>query len=135
MACVTRKASDQPAHTRSLIIAFACHLNSLRVLSTDCTSFEVSKLKKRLHSLFRVYTCQNATLLEITCRSSFVYLQTLGTAACPPYHLAFVVGGTSAEFNLKTVKLASTKYLDTLPTSGERTIYIHSYELEGCPDC
>lgn len=45
-------------------------------------------------------------------------LQTLGTAACPPYHLAFVVGGLSAEMTLKTVKLASTKYLDTLPTSG-----------------
>lgn len=45
-------------------------------------------------------------------------IKTLGTAACPPYHLAFVVGGTSAEFNLKTVKLASTKYLDNLPTSG-----------------
>ncbi len=43
---------------------------------------------------------------------------TLGTAACPPYHLAIVVGGTSAEMNLKTVKLASTKYLDTLPTQG-----------------
>jgi len=46
------------------------------------------------------------------------YWQTLGTAACPPYHLALVIGGTSAEFNLKTVKLASTKYLDTLPTTG-----------------
>jgi len=45
-------------------------------------------------------------------------VKTLGTAACPPYHLALVIGGTSAEFNLKTVKLASTKYLDTLPTSG-----------------
>ncbi len=43
---------------------------------------------------------------------------TLGTAACPPYHLAIVIGGTSAEMNLKTVKLASTKYLDDLPTSG-----------------
>ncbi|MBN9051776.1 MAG: fumarate hydratase [Rhizobiales bacterium] len=43
---------------------------------------------------------------------------TLGTAACPPYHLAIVIGGTSAEMNLKTVKLASTKYLDTLPTQG-----------------
>ncbi len=45
-------------------------------------------------------------------------MQTLGTAACPPYHLTFVIGGTSAETCLKTVKLASTKYLDTLPTSG-----------------
>ena len=43
---------------------------------------------------------------------------TLGTAACPPYHLAIVIGGTSAELNLKTVKLASTRYLDALPTEG-----------------
>ncbi|MDG2125833.1 MAG: fumarate hydratase [Verrucomicrobiales bacterium] len=45
-------------------------------------------------------------------------MRSLGTAACPPYHLAFVIGGTSAEACLKTVKLASTKYLDGLPTSG-----------------
>jgi fumarate hydratase class I len=43
---------------------------------------------------------------------------TLGTAACPPYHLAIVIGGTSAELTMKTVKLASTKYLDNLPTKG-----------------
>jgi fumarate hydratase, class I len=43
---------------------------------------------------------------------------TLGTAACPPYHLAIVIGGTSAEQTMKTVKLASTRYLDSLPTSG-----------------
>ena len=48
-------------------------------------------------------------------------IRTLGTAACPPYHLAIVVGGTSAEFNLKTVKLASTKYLDGLPTTGSES--------------
>ena len=45
-------------------------------------------------------------------------LKSLGTAACPPYHVAFVIGGTSAEANLKTVKLASTKYYDNLPTEG-----------------
>jgi len=45
-------------------------------------------------------------------------MKMLGTAACPPYHLAFVVGGTSAEFNLKTVKLASAGYLDGLPVKG-----------------
>ena len=45
-------------------------------------------------------------------------MKLLGTAACPPYHLVFVIGGTSAEACLKTVKLASTKYYDTLPTSG-----------------
>jgi fumarate hydratase class I len=43
---------------------------------------------------------------------------TLGTAACPPYHLAIVIGGTSAELTMKTVKLASTKYYDNLPTKG-----------------
>jgi len=43
---------------------------------------------------------------------------TLGTAACPPYHLAIVIGGTSAELTMKTVKLASARYLDALPTSG-----------------
>ncbi|GKW36418.1 MULTISPECIES: class I fumarate hydratase FumA [Pectobacterium] len=45
-------------------------------------------------------------------------MRSLGTAACPPYHIAFVIGGTSAETTLKTVKLASTKYYDELPTEG-----------------
>ncbi len=45
-------------------------------------------------------------------------IRSLGTAACPPYHLAIVVGGTSAEYTLKTAKYASARYLDTLPTSG-----------------
>ena len=48
-------------------------------------------------------------------------MKTLGTSACPPYHLSIVIGGTSAETTLKTVKLASTKYLDTLPTSGDKS--------------
>ena len=48
-------------------------------------------------------------------------MKTLGTAACPPYHIAFVIGGTSAEKNLLTVKLASTHYYDTLPTTGDET--------------
>jgi len=47
-------------------------------------------------------------------------LKSLGTAACPPYHLAIVIGGTSAELNLKTVKLASCRYLDTLPAHGNK---------------
>lgn len=46
-------------------------------------------------------------------------LRSIGTAACPPYHLAIVIGGTSAEHSVKTSKLASTKYLDSLPTSGD----------------
>ena len=48
-------------------------------------------------------------------------MKTLGTAACPPYHIAIVIGGTSAEKNLLTVKLASIKYYDNLPTTGDET--------------
>ena len=58
-------------------------------------------------------------------------LRTLGTAACPPYHLSVVIGGTSAELNLKTVKLASCRYLDTLPTRGDASGHaIRDPELE-----
>ena len=54
---------------------------------------------------------------EVAARpSSTSKIRTLGTAACPPYHLAIVIGGTSAEMTLKTVKLASCRYLDDLPT-------------------
>ncbi len=51
----------------------------------------------------------------------FEKMKTLGTAACPPYHLAVVIGGTSAEIAVETAKLASTRYLDSLPTTGSRT--------------
>ena len=50
-------------------------------------------------------------------------MKTLGTSACPPYHLAIVIGGTSAELALKTVKLASCRWLDTLPTAGSRAAH------------
>src|SRR5688572_2231050 len=66
---------------------------------------------------------------------------TLGTAACPPYHLSFVIGGTSAEATLKTVKLASTKYLDHLPTTGNehgrafRDIELEAKLLEAARAC
>jgi len=50
-------------------------------------------------------------------------LRLIGTAACPPYHLAIVIGGTSAEYALKTAKYASAKYLDNLPTSGDMTAH------------
>lgn len=68
-------------------------------------------------------------------------MRALGTAACPPYHIAFVIGGTSAELNLKAVKLASARYLDSLPTEGSETahafrdkdleekVHIRSYKL------
>ncbi len=61
-------------------------------------------------------------------------MKTLGTAACPPYHVAFVIGGTSAEKNLLTVKLASTHYYDTLPTTGDETgRAFRDIELENQP--
>jgi fumarate hydratase class I len=58
-------------------------------------------------------------------------IRSLGTAACPPYHLAIVVGGTSAEFAMKTAKYASAKYLDSLPTSGSMSAHgFRDVELE-----
>jgi fumarate hydratase class I len=58
-------------------------------------------------------------------------IRSLGTAACPPYHLAVVIGGTSAEFALKTAKYASAHYLDTLPTSGSSSAHgFRDVELE-----
>ena len=58
-------------------------------------------------------------------------LRSLGTAACPPYHLAVVIGGTSAEFALKTAKYASAHYLDTLPTDGSMSAHgFRDLELE-----
>jgi len=63
---------------------------------------------------------ETKALLNPTRLRSFLdeKIRTLGTAACPPYHLAIVIGGTSAELTLKTVKLASARYLDGLPTAG-----------------
>jgi fumarate hydratase, class I len=64
---------------------------------------------------------ETKAVLNPTAMSRFLdeKLRSLGTAACPPYHLAVVIGGTSAEHTLKTAKLASAHYLDTLPTSGD----------------
>ena len=68
-------------------------------------------------------------------------MMTLGTAACPPYHLVFVIGGTSAEACMKTVKMASTKYLDGLPTTGNahgrafRDIALEAELLEAARHC
>ncbi|MCF8050269.1 MAG: fumarate hydratase [Desulfobacterales bacterium] len=69
-----------------------------------------------------LYQETKAILTPAKLRSFFQEkMKSLGTAACPPYHLAVVVGGTSAELTLKTVKLASAGYLDTLPTAGSPT--------------
>lgn len=67
---------------------------------------------------------QTKALLNTGSLESFLKekIKTIGTSACPPYHLAVVIGGLSAEQNLKTVKLASTKYYDTLPTEGDANL-------------
>ena len=66
---------------------------------------------------------QTKALLNPASLAKFLHDQvpTLGTSACPPYHLAIVIGGLSAEMTLKTVKLASAKYLDSLPASGDKS--------------
>ena len=75
VVCATSKGSDQPAHTRSLIRAFASRLTILFAYSsTDRTPFGVSKLKMGLQRLVGVYTCQTATLLEITLRGSYTLI-------------------------------------------------------------
>lgn len=65
---------------------------------------------------------QTKALLNPKSLRSFIVekLKSLGTAACPPYHIALVIGGTSAEMTMKTVKLASCRYYDSLPTSGDK---------------
>ena len=66
---------------------------------------------------------ETKALLNPTSMRAFLNekLRLLGTSACPPYHLAIVIGGTSAEFAVETAKIASTRYLDTLPTSGSES--------------
>lgn len=77
---------------------------------------------------------ETKTILEPNKLTTFLIekMKTLGTTACPPYHIAFVIGGTSAEATLKATKLASTKYYDNLPTSGnEHGQAFRDVELEG----
>ena len=73
VVCATSKASDQAAHTHSLIRAFGGCLSILWLLSYWLKPFGVSKPKRRLQRLVRVYTCQNAILLEISCTGSLMY--------------------------------------------------------------
>lgn len=91
------------------------------ILATDGMEYEFLFVAKGGGSANKSMLFQETKAL-LNPKSLIAYLtekmKTLGTAACPPYHLTFVVGGTSAETNLKTVKLASTRYYDELPTSG-----------------
>ncbi len=91
------------------------------ILATQGDGYSFLFIAKGGGSANKTYLFQETkALLNPESLESFLIekMKTLGTAACPPYHLAFVIGGTSAEACLKTVKLASTGYLDDLPTSG-----------------
>ncbi|MDX2108945.1 MAG: fumarate hydratase [Verrucomicrobiota bacterium] len=91
------------------------------IYATEGAKYEFVFVAKGGGSANKTYLYQETkALLNPKSLEAFIIdkMKSLGTAACPPYHLVFVIGGTSAEACLKTVKLASTKYLDTLPTSG-----------------
>jgi len=91
------------------------------IYATDGAEYKFLFMAKGGGSANKSYLYQETKALlnpESLARFIDQKLRSLGTAACPPYHIALVIGGTSAEANLKAVKLASARYLDTLPTSG-----------------
>lgn len=91
------------------------------LLATDGMEYHFLCMAKGGGSANKTYLYQETkALLNPKSLVSFLIdkMKSIGTAACPPYHIAFVIGGTSAETNLKTVKLASAKYYDELPTQG-----------------
>ncbi len=99
-----------------------CNLPAqIDLLATDGTSYDFLFVAKGGGSANKTFLFQetkallNPANLEKFCIEK---MGTLGTSACPPYHIAIVIGGTSAETTMKTVKLASTKYYDELPTKG-----------------
>ncbi|MBI9075675.1 MAG: fumarate hydratase [Desulfatibacillum sp.] len=102
-----------------------CNLPAqIDILSTPGDQYSFLFMAKGGGSANKTYLFQETkTVLNENAMLSFMLekMVGLGTAACPPYHLAFVVGGTSVEANLKTVKLATAKYLDNLPTQGNES--------------
>ena len=94
------------------------------IMSTESNEYNFLFIAKGGGSANKTFFYQ-ATPSVIRTKKILEYLQPLikniGTAACPPYHLGIVIGGTSAELNMKTLKLATCKYLDTLPTKGNNS--------------
>jgi fumarate hydratase class I len=93
----------------------------IELYATDGEEYKFLFMAKGGGSANKSYLYQETkALLNPTSMMAFLdkAIRSLGTAACPPYHLAIVIGGTSAEHTLKTAKLASARYLDSLPTSG-----------------
>ncbi|WCL50580.1 fumarate hydratase [Leptospira sp. GIMC2001] len=106
----------------------------IEIYSTPGDKYEFLFLAKGGGSANKTFLFQETkALLNPTSLEKFIdeKMRTLGTSGCPPYHIAIVIGGTSAEFTLKTVKLASAGYLDNLPTSGnDEGIAFRDVELE-----
>lgn len=95
----------------------------IEIYATEGDSYKFLFMAKGGGSANKSYLYQQTkALLNPASMLAFIEekIISLGTAACPPYHLAIVIGGTSAEYNLKTAKLASARYLDTLPTQGNK---------------
>jgi fumarate hydratase class I len=96
----------------------------IKIQSVDGAAYNFLFMAKGGGSANKSYLYQETkALLNPDSLMSFLNekLRLIGTSACPPYHLAIVIGGTSAESTLETAKLASARYLDTLPTSGDAT--------------
>lgn len=96
----------------------------IEIYATPGETYSFLFMAKGGGSANKSYLFQESTALlnpESLTRFMDKELRTLGTAACPPYHLAVVIGGTSAEYTLKVAKYASARYLDTLPTHGSET--------------
>jgi fumarate hydratase, class I len=106
----------------------------IEIYATDGAEYKFLFMAKGGGSANKSYLYQETkAVLNPKRMSSFLdeKLRALGTAACPPYHLAIVVGGTSAEYALKTAKYASAKYLDSLPTAGSMSAHgFRDVELE-----
>jgi fumarate hydratase, class I len=106
----------------------------IEIYATDGAEYKFLFMAKGGGSANKSYLYQETkAVLNPKRMSSFLEekLRALGTAACPPYHLAIVVGGTSAEYALKTAKYASAKYLDSLPTAGSMSAHgFRDVELE-----
>ena len=104
------------------------------IMATDGAEYKFLFVEKGGGSANKTFLFQETkALLNPASLEKFLIekMKYLGTAACPPYHLVFVIGGTSAEACLKTVKLASAKYLDDLPTQGGEGVYaFRDVELE-----
>ena len=106
----------------------------IEIFATDGDAYKFLFMAKGGGSANKSYLYQETKAL-LNPKSLLAFLkdklEKLGTAACPPYHLAIVVGGTSAEYSLKVAKLASARYLDTLPTAGnEKGHGFRDLELE-----